>query len=220
MKASKNYGECFCGCKNLIKRGTEFQIVDGVFYIDGHEPKGSPKKKNKNKSNSKSKKMLNPTKQQTINSDSQVTEPTVKYVGKPKVTPNGLISCMLAQQIYTDDDIVRAVMKEFPARPVRRIRIDITSKRDQFNKGNLKKYVKAFNPVLPIKRLSRIDGKLVEAITGEKNSYIPDNQPVPSPALVPHRGLRRMQAPATPPAGPARPGLPRRKLFNRNSIQG
>ena len=36
MKATRDWGLCNCGCKERIIAGTEFKIVEGVFFIDAH----------------------------------------------------------------------------------------------------------------------------------------------------------------------------------------
>ncbi|MBD3321141.1 MAG: hypothetical protein GF350_08620 [Chitinivibrionales bacterium] len=63
MKATKNWGLCFCNCGQSIKPGDEFVIVDGGMYLAGHEVKatrnmpaiksGSSTKKSSKKSSSK-----------------------------------------------------------------------------------------------------------------------------------------------------------------------
>jgi hypothetical protein len=37
MKATKRWGPCSCGCGQEINAGDEFAIVEGSFYMKGHE---------------------------------------------------------------------------------------------------------------------------------------------------------------------------------------
>jgi len=42
MKATKDWGNCECGCNKPIKAGTEFKIKSGSFYLHGHDIKRKP----------------------------------------------------------------------------------------------------------------------------------------------------------------------------------
>lgn len=42
MKATKNWGECQCGCRRQIEAGDEFVIRAGVFYLEGHADRRKP----------------------------------------------------------------------------------------------------------------------------------------------------------------------------------
>lgn len=37
MRTTKEWGLCQCNCGRKIKAGTEMKIVDGEFFIAGHE---------------------------------------------------------------------------------------------------------------------------------------------------------------------------------------
>lgn len=202
MKATKRYGECGCGCGQIIDKGMEFEVVDGMFYLAGHKdnpaspaspdetgakkmPRRKPKAKTVTETETETESPKADGQQKAIKKDekpedSPKAQPKAKAgkeakpdgekpkaEPKPKkepkergMNPNRITAIMVAEQKHTDDEIVEAVLKVYPDRPVKRIRLDISTKRSTMNKGGYKTYLEEYKPELPVRRMVKVGNKL------------------------------------------------------------
>jgi len=214
MKATKDYGECGCGCGRMIKKSDDFKMSSGEFYLDGHDPASTapnapsaaapavtPKRKRRAtqeaphtapaaaaSSPATPKRKLAQAAPEATQKSKAKAEPKEKAAPKAKVlTPNGLTIQLLCERKYIDEDIFKRVAAKFPDRNVKQVKMDISVNRSMLNSEKYYKTVKEkYNITEPIERLIKVGKELIPA----SQMDTPHVAPVVEAAKAPATGGR------------------------------
>lgn len=196
LTASKNWGECNCGCGQEIIPGTQFEIKMGLFYIihsTTKEPIMAAKSKNAENATNAVPKAINTTaKAKSVVKEKEKRDKSQNDADQSKARPMkrieigdepksacGLACSLVYSRCFTDDEIVKRVKSKFP-NALTFHKGHITCERKQLNAGTKRGYPRQDEPFV---ELLRDGGNLVpkpdkpaKAKNQDRETTLPDGR--------------------------------------------